>query len=464
MGSATDFIAAIELSSSKIAGIAGRKNSDGSLQVLAFAKEEASSFIRKGVIFNLDKTAQSLISIIKKLEATLGNPIKKVYVGISGQSLHTVMNVVNRELEEETIVSQELIDSICDENCAIPLIDMDILEVAPQEYKVGHNYQNDPVGVATKHIEGRFLNLVAKSAVKKNLLRSFEQAKIEIADLLIAPSVTANEVLTEIEMRAGCALVDFGAETTTVSIYKNNILRFLTIIPLGGNSITHDILSLQMEEEEAELIKKQHGSVLYEEAEGETPVTIPLEDGRSIELAVLNNIIEARAEEIIANVWNQIEYSGYEDKLLSGVIITGGGANLKNLEELFRKRTKAPKIRLARFIRNEVHFANNLFSKDGTLNTLLGLLATGNENCCAEKVIPAPQPIIDIFSEDENLKKQEEEAKAAKKVKDEEEKRRKEEERKKKQEEKKNKPGWFKSAFDRFSNSANDLFSDEDTK
>ena len=472
----TDFIAAIELGSSKIAGIAGKKNSDGSIQVLAYAREDSSSFIRKGVIYNLDKTAQSLTSIINKLEGALNNSIAKIYVGIGGQSLRTVRNVVSRDLEEETIISQELVDSICDENLEIPLIDMDILDVAPQEYKIGNNLQADPVGVAGSHIEGRFLNIVARASLKKNLERCFEQAKIEIADLLISPLVTADAVLTESERRSGCALIDFGADTSTISIYKNNILRFLTVLPLGGNSITHDLVSLQMEEEEAERLKIRYGNAFYEEEEGEEPATCQLEDGnRTIELGKLNNIIEARTEEIIANVWNQIQLSGYDDKLLAG-IITGGAANLKDLDEVLRKRSKIEKVRNARFVRNTIHADEDVVKKDGTQNTLFGLLIAGNENCCLLET-PAPQPHIqpqpqpepvNMFEEDESLKEQEAAARAAKKKKEEEEKKRKEEEKQRKLEEKKrreeerrNKPNWFKSTFDKLSN---EIFSDEDMK
>ena len=192
----TEFIAAIELGSSKVTGIAGRKNSDGSMQVLAYAKEDSSSFIRKGVIYNLNKTAQSLTSIINRLEGDLKESIAKVYVGISGQSLRTVRNVVSRDLKEETLISQELVDAICDENLEIPLIDMDILDVAPQEFKIDNFLPDTPVGVLGNHIEGRFLNIVARASIKNNLERCFEQAKIKIADLLIAPLVTANAVLS----------------------------------------------------------------------------------------------------------------------------------------------------------------------------------------------------------------------------------------------------------------------------
>lgn len=469
----TDFIAAIELSSSKISGIAGKKNSDGSIQVLAYAREDAASFIHKGIIYNIDKTAQALTSIINKLEGQLNNSIAKIYVGIGGQSLRTVKNAVSRTLDEEGIISQELVDSICDENLEVPLADMSVLDVAPQEYKIDNNLHADPVGVTGQHITGQFLNIVARASLKKNLEHSFEQAKVEIADLLIAPIALANAVLTENEMRSGCALVDFGADTTTVSVYKNNILRYLSVLPLGGNTITRDITSLQMEEQDAERLKLQYGNALYEEEEeGETLAACTLEDGRAIELATLNNIIGARTEEILANVWNQLQFSGYEDKLFSGVIFTGGGANLKNIEEVFRKLSKTEKVKTMRFVHNTIHGFNDVLVKDGMQNTLLGLLAAGHENCCLqeEKTAqpagnPTPKP-VDMFDNDETLKEQEAAARAAKAQREKEERERKEKERKEreqkeKERKKKKGPSWFERIGDKLSK---EIFSDDDMK
>ena len=471
----TEFIAAIELGSSKVTGIAGRKNSDGSMQVLAYAKEDSSSFIRKGVIYNLDKTAQSLTSIINKLEGDLRNSIAKVYVGIGGQSLRTVRNVVSRDLKEETVISQELVDAICDENLEIPLIDMDILDVAPQEFKVDNLLPKTPVGVPGSHIEGRFLNIVARASIKKNLERCFEQAKIEIADLLIAPLVTANAVLSEGERRSGCALVDLGADTTTISIYKDNRLRFLTVLPLGGNCITRDITSLRIEEEEAERLKITYADAAYEE--GEEIATCQLEDvERTIELRELNDIIGARVEEIIDNVWNQIQLSGYDDKLYSGIVITGGVTNLKNLDDVLRKRSKIDKVRTARTICNTIYADGDLIKKDGTQNTLFGLLFEGKENCCLVETRPVtPQPAVtepvNMFEEDEALKEQEAAAREAKKKREEEDKRRKEEDKRRKEEEKRKKeearkkkkegPSWFEKTFNKISN---EIFSDDDMK
>ena len=480
----TEFIAAIELGSSKITGVAGKKNSDGSMQVLAYAQEDSSTFIRKGVIFNLDKTAQSLTSIINRLEGELKNSIAKVYVGIGGQSLRTVRNVVSRDLEEEAIISEELVSAIGDENIAIPVVDMDILDVAPQEYKVGNNLQANPVGLVGSHIEGRFLNIVARASVRKNLEHCFQQAKIDIADQLIAPLVTANAVLTESERRSGCALIDFGADTTTISVYKINILRFLTVLPLGGNSITRDITTLQMEEEEAERLKKAYGDALYEEDPEQEEATCKLDDdNRIIKVADLNNIIEARAEEIVANVWNQIQLSSYEDKLLAGIILTGGAANLKNLDETLRKRSKIEKIRMAKLPRNMVHAPNNILKKDGSQNTLFGLLFEGNQNCCLTETAPqaAPAPsvskpepevhkTVDMFEDDQELKEQariarlkkEEEEREAKLAAKEAEKLRKQKEKEEKERRKREAgPSWIQRKIDSLTK---EIFSDDDMK
>lgn len=471
----TEFIAAIELSSSKISGIAGKKNSDGSIQVLAYAREDASQFVHKGVIYNIDKAAQALTSIISKLESQLDNSIAKVYVGIGGQSLRTVKNAVSRTLEEEGIISQELVDELCDENRNIPLVDMSILDVAPQEYKIDNTQQVEAVGVAGQHITAQFLNIVARASLKKNLEHSFEQARVEIADdLLVAPIALAKVVLTENEKRSGCALVDFGAGTTTVLVYKNNILRHLCVLPLGGNNITHDITSLHMEEEDAEKLKLKYGDALYEEDEdAETPATCTLEDGRTIELSTLNDIIGARTEEILANVWNQLQLSGYEDKLFSGVVFTGGGSNLKNLQQAFCKISRMEKVKTVHTIYDTMHGMGEQQKKDGTQCTLLGLLKAGRENCCMiQEVKPVQQPTVtpsqqsvDMFDNDEELRKQqaenrkklEQEEKVRKEqehIKKEEEKKKKkdeeEKEKRKKKEEKEKKPNRFFSLFEKF--------------
>ena len=380
----TDFIVAIELGSSKVSGIAGKKLPDGSIQILAMASENASDCIRKGVIYNLDKTTQSLTSIIKKLESTLKASIGKVSIGMGGQSLRTIRNTEVRHMDEETKISQELIDTLKDSNRAVPIVGYQILGVAPQEYKVGNDLIVDPVGVQTDHIEARFLNIIARKNVKDNVTKCCDLVPIEIAEDaedLIAPLALADAVLTSSEKRSGCVLVDFGADTTTVSVYKNNILRHLAVIPLGGNNITRDICSQQIEEEDAEALKIRFAQAYIEPNENEDENKTFNLDGRcSINAILLEDIVEARLNEILDNVTHQIVLSGYENKLLAGAIITGGGINLKNMEEAFIKRTKIEKLRVAKD--THVSLKGIELKKDGTNNTLISLLAAGKENCC----------------------------------------------------------------------------------
>ena len=424
----TDFIVAIELGSSKISGIAGRKLPDGSIQILAMASENASGCIRKGVIYNLDKTTQSLTSIIKKLESILKASIGKVYIGIGGQSLRTIRNTEVRHLDEETKISQELIDSLKDSNRTVPIVGYQILGVAPQEYKVGNDLIVEPVGVQTDHIEARFLNMIARKNVKENLAKCCDLVPIEIAEDaedLIAPLALADAVLTSTEKRSGCVLVDFGADTTTISVYKNNILRHLAVIPLGGNNITRDICSQQIEEEDAEELKVRFAHAYIEPKENEDENKTYNLDGRcSINAILLEDIVEARLNEILDNVAHQIALSGYENKLLAGAIITGGVINMKNIEEAFIKRTKIEKLRVAKD--THITLKGLEVKKDGSNNTLIALLAAGKENCCLmipeqPKVEPIKRPTNtqaieqDIFiqaekEEEERKRQQEKEA------------------------------------------------------
>ena len=235
---AKEFIVAIELGSTKITGIAGRKNTDGSIQVLSVVREDATPCIRKGVVYNIDKTSACLTNIINKLKTLLKSEITQVYVGVGGQSIRSISNSSVKTLPEDTIISQGLINELMDNNRFTDYPDLIILDAVTQEFKVGTLYQIDPVGIQSSKIEGNFLNIVCRKAFFRNLNKCFEKAKISIAEMYLAPVAQAQSILTESEMRNGCLLVDLGADTTTVSVYFKNILRHLAVIPLGGNNIT----------------------------------------------------------------------------------------------------------------------------------------------------------------------------------------------------------------------------------
>lgn len=386
-----EFIAAIEIGSSKIAGMVGRKDSNGNLEVLAYATEDSSSFIRKGIIFNIDKAVIGVKSIINNLETYLdGFTISKIYVTTCGQSFRALKNVVKRDLPENVTISQELIDSIYEEDRAINLPDLDIFEVVPLGYQIGTIKVMDAIGVIGNHIEGTFLNIVGRSIILKNLKRCFTDTKVIIADDPgITPLITAKYVLTESERRLGCALIDFGADTTTVSIYHKNKLKFMVVIPIGGSSITHDLMSLNIDEDEAEELKVHYGSAILEQKKEDEETIHLSEEGHSVKLSEINNIVEARATEIIANVWNQIEQSGYSTRLGSGLIFTGGGSNLRNLSTAFNKFIKRnPKIRTAQLV-YEPSISGTAIPTDGTINALIGMVLEGTENCC-ERLFTQP--------------------------------------------------------------------------
>lgn len=380
---ATDFIVAIELGSTEITGIAGKKNADGSLNILAYSSEKSADCIKKGVIYNLDKTTQKLTSVIKGLENKLQAGIKKVYIGVGGLSLRSIKNSENRQLGEDTRISQAIIDSMMQNNLDIPLLDYEILAVEPQEYKIGNNLLTEPVGTTANSIEGNYLNIIARPSVKQNIRQCLAHTGYDIAGFTISPMATADAVLTTNEKRSGCALIDFGADTTTVSVYKNNILRHVCVIPLGGNNITKDITSKQIEEDDAEQIKLRYASAYTEHKEGEEVQDCELTiDGKFTILSrTLEDIVEARVNEILNNVFNQIKLSNYSDSLMAGIIVTGGMANMPDIDKAITNITKIEKVRIA--LAGETNIVGNtIIPKNGKSNTLIGILMSGEENCC----------------------------------------------------------------------------------
>jgi cell division protein FtsA len=386
MVAAKEFIVAIELGSSKMTGIAGQKNLDGSITVLAMVKEESSSFIRKGYVYNIDKTAQCLTNIIKKLETQLKTEVVQVYVGVGGQSIRSVRNIVSKDLPAETRITQDMVIELMDSNRNMTYQDQEILDAAVQEYKVDSQYALDPVGIQASRLEGNFLNILERKTFYRNLNKCFEVAGINVAEMYLAPLALADSVLTEAEKRSGCALVDIGADTTTVSVYSKNILRHLAVIPLGSNNITKDIATLQMEESDAEKMKLKYGSAYTDNNDIDNSLKYSIDSDRQVESRKFIEIVEGRLEEIIENVWYQIP-NDYYDKLLGGIILTGGGSNMKNIEQAFINHTHVDKIRVAKFVTNAINATQeDIKAKDGRMNTLLGLLAKGDRNCAGRAI------------------------------------------------------------------------------
>ena len=383
-----DFIVAIELGSSKVTGIAGQKKPDGSISVLALVREDSSSFIRKGVVYNIDKTAQYLTSIVKKLESQLKTRITQVFVGVGGQSIRSVRNSIVKDLPADSIITQEMVVELMDMNRGMDYGDQKILDVAEQEYRVDTQLQMDPVGIRANRLEGNFLNILERNSFFQNLNKCFETSNIKVADMYLAPLALANVVLTETEKRSGCALVDIGADTTTISVFSKNLLRHLAVIPLGSNNITKDIASLQMEESDAEKMKLAYASAYTDNNDIDPDKKYPIDSERQMESRRFIEIVEARTEEIIENVRYQIP-AEYYDKLLGGIILTGGGANMNNIEVAFKKYTHIDKIRVAKFVTATINSSIDAIRQhNGMYNTVLGLLIKGDLNCAGNFIDP----------------------------------------------------------------------------
>jgi cell division protein FtsA len=383
---AKDFIVAVELGSSKITGIAGKKNPDGSINILAVAKEDSRACIRRGTVYNIDKTAQVLTNIVNKLKAPLQADIARVYVGVGGQSLRGVKNTVVKEFAVDTVITQQIVNEVMDTNRSCDYNDYEVLDAITQEYKVGMQEELEPVGVQTRRIEGNFLNLLWRKTFNRSLNKCFDTAGIPIAEMYVTPLLLSDEILTEAEKRAGCLLVDLGAETTTIAVYTRGILRHLSVLPLGSDNITKDLESLHMEEREAETMKLKYASAYTDTVEIDPSMRWAIDKNRSVPSAQFIEVVEARVREIIENVWYQVS-TEYGDSLLGGIILTGGGSNMQNIEEAFRRHTKVDKVRTAKFLPINMYpeTAKITLGNDGTANGVMSILLRGEMNCAGKE-------------------------------------------------------------------------------
>lgn len=393
---AKEFIVAIELGSTNIIGVAGKKNIDGSISILSVIKEDSTSCINKGVVYNIDKTVQCLTNIIKRLETSLKAKVAQVYVGVGGQSIRSVKNTLIKELPLDSVVTLDMVNELMDENRNMTYPAQEVLDAITQEYKVDAQYQLDPVGIQCTRLEANLLNILWKKSFYRNLNKCFDNAGIAIAEMYLAPLALADSVLTDVEKRVGCVLVDLGAETTTVSVYYRNILRHLAVIPLGGNNITIDIASLQMDDENAEKMKRKYASAYTESKDIDENLKYSIDEDRQVDSKTFIEIVEARLEEIIKNVWYQVP-SEYTDKLLGGFIITGGVSNMKNIEKAFKQHTGVDKIRIANFVQETINSnIPEITAHDATMNTVLGLIAKGDMNCAGDELTS------DLFAKENN--------------------------------------------------------------
>ncbi|MDR1557031.1 MAG: cell division protein FtsA [Tannerellaceae bacterium] len=373
----TNFIAAIHLGTSRITGIVGRSEA-GTLTVIAYDTEVSAHCIRRGCIYNVKDTADKVRRLIRKLELkTPGSRIGKVYVGIGGQSVRSVEYTVSRAWDTDCILTDEIMDQVNEECRAYQPDRLDVVSVMPPVCYLNGRMEPEPIGISCSRMEARYQLIVARPSIRKITTECISKlAKTEIAEILISPLALADVVLSEDEKNRGCALIDFGAGVTSLTVYKHGHLLSLCVIPLGGNLITRDIEEfLGIGEAEAEQLKRKYGKINKNE------------DLSSQINAEFNKVVEARLEEILENVYKKLEDTIGLKELRAGIIVTGKAANLENLTTFINNRLKIDS-RYA-IIRKDLTVNTNLpdTHPDGVA---LGLLLQGTINCSVNIPIPPP--------------------------------------------------------------------------
>jgi len=379
----SNFIAAIDLGTSRLVGMVGTKSAAGTLSIIAYEVENSANCIRRGCVYNVDETASRVKKLIAKLESKLGgSKIEKVYVGIGGQSLHSIDHSVLKVLGNDVQVTDEVINELYEESMAFQPDMKDVLAAVSPSYLLDSRPERNPAGIPCDQIEASYKLIVGRPSLRRYATNSIrDKANIQIAGLAVSPLALADVVLSNDEKELGCALIGFGAGVTTLNVYKGGKLVHLSVIPLGSHLITKDITSLHMVESEAERIKLAYGNAIMDK-DNNMNIQISSADGdglRDIELSDLNMIIEARMKEILENVYARLEESGAMDSLGAGIIITGGGAALRNLPSVIQENLKMD-VRHSG-VRKGIIVGNEVIANSPEYSVVVGLLMQGTENC-----------------------------------------------------------------------------------
>lgn len=341
MEASSDIVVGLDIGTTKIVAMVGRKNEHGKLEILGMGKTESLG-VTRGVVANIEKTVQSIKDAVAEAENKSGVDIRIVNVGIAGQHIKSLQHRgirVRNNLDDE--IGQEDIDLLINDMFKlVTLPGEEIIDVLPQEFIVDNEQGiKDPVGMSGIRLEANFHIITGQVAAAKNIHKCVHKADLDVQDVILEPIASSAAVLSEEEKEAGVVLVDIGGGTTDVAIFQDGIIRHTAVIPFGGNVITEDIKEgCSIIKNQAELLKVKFGSALANESQENEIVSIPGLRGREpkeISIKNLSHIIQARLEEIIEHIYYEIKNSGYENKLIAGMVITGGGAQMKHIGQLF---------------------------------------------------------------------------------------------------------------------------------
>ncbi len=333
----------LDIGTTKIVAMIGRKNEYGKIEVLGIGKAKSLG-VKRGVVNNITQTIQSIQQAVDEAESVSGQRINDVVVGIAGQHIRSLhhSDYITRTNPDEVIEDDDIDNLVNQVHKLVMLPGEEIIHVLPQEFKVDSQPEiKEPIGMYGGRLEANFHVVVGQVSSIRNIGRCVKSAGLNLEDITLEPLASASAVLSQEEKEAGVALIDIGGGTTDLAIFKDGIIRHTAVIPFGGNVITEDIKEgCSIIEKQAELLKVKFGSAWPGENKETEIVSIPGLRGREpkeITLKNLSKIIHARVQEIIEHVYLEIKNYGHETqkgKLIAGIVLTGGGSQLKHLRQL----------------------------------------------------------------------------------------------------------------------------------
>lgn len=339
------YVAAIDIGTTKIVSIVGKKNDNGKIEILGLSKAPSNG-VKRGVVLNIEETVAAIRKTVEDVQDRSGIGFADVFVGIAGQHIKSMKSrgYITRDSVEDEICRDDVFKLTQDMH-NIPIdIGEEIIHVIPQNFIVDNETGvKNPIGMCGRRLEANFHIVIGQVASARNIEKCIRKSGLNVKDLILEPLASSDAVLTDDEKEAGVVLIDIGGGTTDVAVYYDNIIRHTAVIPFGGNVVTKDIKEgCSILQRYAEQLKIQYGSALGDIAPEDKVVSVPGISGREpkeISFKSLAYIIQSRMEEIIDAVNFEMQTSGYADKLAAGVVITGGGAMLKHLPQLVRFKT-----------------------------------------------------------------------------------------------------------------------------
>tara|TARA_R110002072_G_scaffold13215_1_gene55674 strand:- start:3105 stop:4430 length:1326 start_codon:yes stop_codon:yes gene_type:complete len=420
----TNYSVGLDIGTTKIVAIIGKENEYGKIEILGIGKSKSLG-VHRGVVNNITQTIESIQQAVQQAETDSGLKIDTVSVGIAGQHIRSLQHsdYITRANSEE-VIGYEDVDNLCNQVYKLVMLPgEEIIHVLPQEFKVdGQAEIKEPIGMYGGRLEANFHVVVGQVSSIKNIVRCIKSAGLNLGEISLEPLASANAVLSQEEKEAGVALIDIGGGTTDLAIFKDGIIRHTAVIPFGGNVITEDIKEgCSIIEKQAELLKIKFGSAWPGENKDNEIVSIPGLRGRDpkeITLKNLSKIIHARVVEIIEQVYVEIKNYGHEEqkkKLIGGIVLTGGGSQLKHLKQLVEyitgmdTRIGYPNEHLAGDSEEEI--ASPLYA------TGVGLLMSAVASDAKHKSLSAPgtEEVSEAESEVASAEKAPEAAKASRK-------------------------------------------------